>query len=173
MASAENQKPTCPVCNRSDEVKTMEAAYESGVNQCAPPDMPTRRVPMMPYVIFSSFIVGICIFLIIVLIGGYESGLPVALQYVLLVITLICIITALALSYYAFQRVVKGDNEASVLFPAWDRAMSTWRTLSYCARDKVVFDREGKTLTDKELAMLRTISDQSPEVQSTAIAGSQ
>lgn len=175
MASAESQKPTCPVCSRSDDVKTMQAAYESGVDKCAPPDMPTKKVSMMPYIIISAFLVGVCIFLIIVLIGGYsglQTGLPVAFQYVLLAITLACIVTALGLSYYAFQRVVKGDNEASVLFPAWDRAMATWRSLSYCAHDNTVFDPQtGGTLTEKQLAELRSMSDQTPEVQSAAVAG--
>jgi hypothetical protein len=173
MASAESQKPTCPVCNRSDDVKTMQAAYESGVDKCAPPDMPTRRVSMMPYVISGAFIIGVCVFLIIVLIGGVVI-LPTAFQYVLLAITLICIVTALGLSYYAFQKIVRGDNEASELYPAWDRAMATWRSLSYCARDNVVFDpKASTTLTEKQLAELRTMNENAPEVRSAAVAGGQ
>ena len=171
MASAESQKPTCPVCNRSDDVKTMQAAYESGVDKCAPPDMPTKRVSMMPYVISGGVIVGICIFLIIVLIGGGVSLSP-TFQYVFLAIALICIVTALGLSYYAFQQIVKGDNEASERYPAWDSAMATWRGLSYCTHDDVVFDpKTSATLTEKQLAELRTMSEESPEVKSAAVAG--
>ena len=174
MASAESQKLTCPVCNRSDDVKTMQAAYESGVDKCAPPDMPTKRVSMMPYVISGAIIVGICIFLIIVLVGSYESNLPAVVQWVLLAVTLICIVIALGLSYYAFQRIVKGDNEASELYPAWDSAMVTWRSLSYCAHDDVVFNpKTSATLTEKQLAALRSMSEESPEVKSAAVAGGQ
>ena len=173
MASAESQKLTCPVCNRSDDVKTMQAAYESGVDKCAPPDMPTKRVSMMPYVISGAIIVGICIFLIIVLIGGGVNLSP-AFQYVFLAVTLICIVIALGLSYYAFQRIVKGDNEASELYPAWDSAMVTWRSLSYCAHDDVVFNpKTSATLTEKQLAALRSMSEESPEVKSAAVAGGQ
>ncbi len=59
MASAENQKPTCPICDQSDQVKTMEAAYDLGVARCAPPDMPTRKISMMKYIIFGGVTVGI------------------------------------------------------------------------------------------------------------------
>src|SRR5262245_13236033 len=129
MASAESQKPTCPVCSRADQVKTMQTAYESGVDQCAPPDMPTKRVLMMPFIFASALVVGVCIFLVIVLIGGLGSSLPEFWQYILAVATLICIIAALVISYIAFQRVVKGDAEATERFPAWDHAMNIWRGL--------------------------------------------
>ena len=150
MASAETQRPTCPVCNQSDQVKTLQAAYDSGVNKAAPPDMPTKRVSMMPYIFTSSILVGICIFLIIVLVGGLESALPTL----------------------AFQRVVNGDAESTVLFPAWDRAMEIWKSMYYCARDNVVFDpKTNKVLSNEQVAKLRSMDEGSVEVQSAAVAG--
>jgi hypothetical protein len=172
MTSADTKKPICPVCNQSDEVKTMQAAYESGVDKCAPPDMPTKNVSMLSYILAGAITVGVCIFLVIVLLGGLESYLPTAVQYVLLGATLICVIAALVLSFLAFQRVVNGDAEATVRFPAWDRAMATWRGLNYCSRDNIVFDpKTRKVLSNEELAILRSMDEQSVEVKSAAIAG--
>ncbi len=172
MASAETQRPTCPVCNQSDQVKTLQAAYDSGVNKAAPPDMPTKRVSMMPYIFTSSILVGICIFLIIVLVGGLESALPTLVQYILLGVSLVCVIGALVTSYFAFQRVVNGDAESTVLFPAWDRAMEIWKSMYYCARDNVVFDpKTNKVLSNEQVAKLRSMNEDSTEVQSAAVAG--
>ena len=36
MPSAENQTPVCPICNQSDQVKTMQAAYDLGVGRSCP-----------------------------------------------------------------------------------------------------------------------------------------
>jgi hypothetical protein len=171
MASAETQLPTCPVCSRSDQVKTLQAAYESGVDKAAPPDMPTKRILMMPYIFTCSIFLGLCIFFVIVLIGGLEGKMPVLGQYILLGLTLICLVTTLITSYFAFQRVVQGDAQATVLFPAWDRAMATWKSMYYCARDNVVFDpKTNKTLNNEQLAKLRSIDEGSVEVQAAAIA---
>ncbi|MBO0779862.1 MAG: hypothetical protein J2P37_13650 [Ktedonobacteraceae bacterium] len=174
MASAESQKPTCPVCSQADQVKTMRAAYESGVDQCAPPDMPTKKVLMMPFIITSAVVVGICIFFVVVLIGSLESNLPELWQYILTITTLVCIVAALVVSYIAFQRVVKGDADATERFPAWDRAMNTWRNLYYCARDNAVFDPKTKqTLSERQLAVLRSMDEESIEVKAAAVARQQ
>src|SRR5439155_11363960 len=74
MATAASQKPLCPVCHQADQVKTTQAAYDSGVAKCAPPDMPTRRVSMLRYIAISAVLVGVCIFLIIVLVGSESLG---------------------------------------------------------------------------------------------------
>lgn len=173
MAPAESQKPTCPVCNQSDQVKTMQAAYDSGVGRCAPPDMPTKTVPMLSYIFPSTILVGICVFLIIVLIGsGFNMG--AIATFVLVAISLISIIAVLVISYIAFQRVVKGDDEATERFPAWDNALARWGSLYYCARNDVVFDpKTNKTLSEKQLAALRSMNENSPEVKSAAIATGQ
>jgi hypothetical protein len=134
----------------------MQAAYTTGVARTAPPDMPTRNISMMKYITACVFIVGICVFLIITLIGGLENGFPQTFQLILVVITLICIVTVLVVSYYAFQRVVRGDAETTRLLPAWDRATARWRTLYYCSRDDVVFDpATNKVMSDEELDQIR------------------
>jgi hypothetical protein len=170
MASAESQKPTCPVCKQADKVKTVQAAYDSGVARCAPPDMPTRNVSMFKLMIVGIFIVGICSFLIIVLIGGMEANMDIAYATILVSITLVCIVTALVLSFIAFQRVVRGDIETTVRYPAWDRAMEQWRILYYCSRDDAVFNpQNGKVVSDGQLKALRSI-DEAEAAQKSALA---
>jgi len=169
MASVESQKPNCPVCKQSDQTKTTQAAYETGVARCAPPDMPTKKVSMLKYILFSTIIVGICVFLIIVLIGGMGSEFNIYGMSVLVTITLVCILTALALSYMAFQRVVKGDEESTTLYPAWDRATHIWRGFYYCSRDQVVFDPQTrKIVSDDQLDALRVIDEKASTVQNKA-----
>jgi hypothetical protein len=159
MPSVESQKPTCPVCQQSDQVKTMQAAYDSGVERCAPPDMPTKAVSMLRYIMFSAVLVGIFIFLIIVLIGS-EASLPPWAEWTLVVLTLLSIISALVISYIAFQRVVQGDAQATERFPEWDRAVSVWKSLYYCVRDDVVFDpKTTKILSNEQLVALRTLEE--------------
>lgn len=171
MASAESQAPTCPVCHQSDEVKTTQAAYDAGVALAAPPDMPTKSVSMLSYIIFSVVIVGICSFVIIILIGGMEDNLGVVGTSIIAGISLICIIAALVLSYIAFQRVVVGDAETTRRYPAWDHAMEQWRTLYYCGRDKVLFDpKSNKALSNEQIAALRSMDEQEATEQSASMA---
>ena len=170
MASDGNQLPTCPVCKQSDQVKTMEAAFESGVTRAAPPDLPTRNVSMMKYILSGGVAIGICIFLIIVLVGS-EANVNIVVQAVLVGLTFICIVTTLVISYMAFQRVVKGDAEATVQFPAWDRAMNTWKSLDYCSRDNLVFNpATNEVLSEENLALLRTLDEKQAAVESAPIA---
>jgi len=170
MASDGNQLPTCPVCKQSDQVKTMEAAFESGVTRAAPPDMPTRNVSMMKYILSGGVAIGICIFLIIVLVGS-EANVNIVVQAVLVSLTFICIVTTLVISCMAFQRVVKGDAEATVQFPAWDRAMNTWKSLDYCSRDNLVFNpATNEVLSEEKLALLRTLDEKQAAVESAPIA---
>jgi hypothetical protein len=190
MATAASQKPLCPVCHQADQVKTTQAAYDSGVAKCAPPDMPTRRVSMMPYLAISAVLVGVCIFLIIVLVGSESLGadrLPVGYTFnistifspgfllnpafILCTITLICIVGMLVTSYIAFQKVVQGDAEATERFPAWDRAMAIWKSLYYCGRDNVVFDpKTEQVIPDQQLAALRALEEKAPEQISQTLA---
>ena len=159
MASAENStQPTCPVCHQSDQVKTTQAAYNSGIARCAPPDMPTRNISMMPYITTCILLVGVFIFMIIVFIGGLEGKFPIILQLILACLTIISIITALVVSYYAFQKVVSGDVETTRLFPIWDSAMTRWKALYYCSRDDVVFDPKiNQVVTNEQLTSLRAV----------------
>ena len=172
MATVDAQTPTCPVCKQADQVKTMQAAYESGVARTAPPDMPTRNIRMMPTILGAGIVVGIFVFLIVVLIGS-EAILPPAVQIVLVVLTLLTIIGALVMSYIAFQRVVKGDAEATERFPAWDQATALWKSLDYCSRDDVVFDpKTNKVIPNDQLAALRSMEQGKAEQVATTLAQS-
>ncbi|HTI13993.1 MAG TPA: hypothetical protein VL461_05395 [Dictyobacter sp.] len=164
MASTESPKSTCPICDQTDQVKSMQTAYNSGVMRCAPPDLPTRNVRMLTYITACIILVGICVFLIVTLIGGMENRFPPIFQLILAVVTLVSIITALAVSYYAFQRVVRGDNEAAELYPAYDKAMETWQKLQYCSRDDVVFDpATHEVVSNEQLITLRSFAKSQPE----------
>jgi len=169
--STETEKPTCPVCHQTDQVMTMEAAYDSGVARCAPPDMPTRNITMLPYILACGVLVGIFIFLIIVLIGGLEANFDATWMVVLVALTLVSIVSALVVSYMAFQRVVKGDAEATERFPAWDRATAAWTKLRYCKRDDVVFDPTvSKVISNEAVAALRSMEEGNAEkVASTLV----
>ncbi len=171
MATTEAEKPTCPVCHQNDMVMTMQAAYESGVQRAAPPDMPTKNIAMMPYIIACGVLVGIFVFLIVVLIGGLEASLNPVWMVVLVALTFVSIVSALVVSYTAFQRVVKGDAEATERFPAWDRATAAWNKLRYCKRDDVVFDPEvSKVISNEAVAALRTMEEGNAEKVATTLA---
>ena len=170
MASAANQKPTCPICDQSDQVKTMQAAYDSGVGRCAPPDMPIRKISMMKYIIFGGVTVGICVLLILILIGSEAPGVGSIAQWIIVVLAFISVVTALVISYIAFNRVVLGDMEATKEFPAWDRAMNTWKSLAYCARNNAVFDpTTNSVVSEEQLALLHTLDPTQAAVE-TAVA---
>lgn len=156
MESAEAQKPVCPVCHQADKVKTLQAAYNEGLERFAPPPMPGKTVSMLRYMVVSMLIVGICIFFIIVLVGSESFGPAFSWgELALVLLTLTCIVIALILSYVAFTKVVHGDMEAQTRYDAWDRAMQNWNRLRYCARDDVVFDPQtGKTVSQEALSSL-------------------
>lgn len=170
MASAENSTPTCPVCRQSDQVKTTQAAYTSGVARCAPPDMPTRNISMMPYISVGVVLIGILVFLIIVLV--VSGGMATSIMGIFLSLTILCIIGVLAISFYAFQRVVNGDVETTLRFPAWDNAVAAWRSLYYCSRDDVVFDsKANRVVSNEQLAALRASGNRAERtIQQSALA---
>jgi hypothetical protein len=116
-------------------------------------------------------LVGIFVFLVIVFIGGMENNLPWYFMWPLVTLTILSIIIALVVSYIAFQRVVHGDNEASLSFPAYDQAMNTWSNLYYCSRDKVVFDpRSQKVLSKEQIASLRAFAPRQQGRRSMAVS---
>lgn len=159
MVSADTSTPTCPVCHRSDLVKTTQAAYSSGVARCAPPDMPTRNISMLPYIGSCMVLIGILVFLIITLVAS--GGMDISIMSIFLSLTVVCIIGVLAVSFYAFQRVVQGDAETTLQFPAWDRATATWRSLYYCSRDDKLFDAtSNKIISNEQLVTLRAPDQQ-------------
>jgi hypothetical protein len=158
MVSSERQRPICPECRRSDQVKTTRAAYNSGVALAAPPDLPTKQVLMLPYVSACIVLIGLFVFFIIVSLGGTDNNLPALFLWSTFVLALLSIIATLVVSYLAFQRVVRGDNEASLRFSAYDQAMNTWSHLYYCSRDKVVFDPEvQRALSKEDVTRLQTV----------------
>lgn len=170
MPSAENSIPTCPICHRSDLVKTTQAAYASGVSRCAPPEMPTRNISMMPYIGAGVVLIGILVFIITAIV--VSGGMAASFMGIFLSLAVVCIIGVLALSFYAFQRVVNGDVETTLQFPAWDRATATWRSLYYCSRDEVVFDPKAeKVVTNEQLAALHASSQRVEQrTQQSALA---
>ncbi len=156
MVSAEAQKPVCPVCHQADKVKSLQAAYNEGLERFAPPPMPGKTVSMLRYMVISMLIVGICIFFILVLVGSESFGQTFSWgELALVLLTLTCIVIALILSYVAFTKVVHGDMEAQKRYAAWDRAMQNWNRLRYCSRDDVVFDPQtGKVIAPETLSSL-------------------
>ncbi len=155
-SSVPPQQPLCPVCHRADKVKSLEAAYNSGIERFAPPPMPTRTVGMIKFLSVGMVIVGICIFFIIVLIGSESFGPDFSIpELILVLITLLCIILALVLSFIAFTKVQQGDREAEKQYPLWDKALANWGRLRYCSRDDIVFDPEtNKAVTEEQLNRL-------------------
>ncbi|MFL5629139.1 MAG: hypothetical protein ACJ788_26460 [Ktedonobacteraceae bacterium] len=153
-------KPLCPVCHKADAVKKLQTAYDEGITRFAPPPMPTKTVSMLKYMMFSIGIIAICVFAIIVFVGSESFGQAFSIAELLLVlVTLICIVAALVLSYIAFTKVVQGDDEASKRYPEWDRAVENWERLRYCSRDDVVFDPQtGKTVSEEALNSLLSTS---------------
>jgi len=174
MVSAEAQKPLCPVCHQADKVKTLQAAYNEGLERFAPPPMPGKTVSMLRYMLVSMLIIGICIFFILVLVGSESFGQTFSWpELALVLLTLTAIVTGLILSYVAFTKVVNGDMEAQKHYAAWDRAMQNWNRLRYCARDDVVFDPlTGKTISQETLSSLLSteVKEEEQIAQSSASA---
>src|SRR5579863_5840434 len=171
VSSAPTQQPLCPVCRQADKVKTLQTAYNDGMQQFAPPPMPTNNVPMIKLLSFGMLIVGLCVFFIIVLIGSESFGQDFSIAELLLVsATLICIVAALSITWVAFTRVQRGDNEVVKQYPLWDKALANWGRLRYCSRDDIVFDPEtNKTITEEQLNKLTSTSLQQVEEQSSSL----
>jgi hypothetical protein len=166
MASSLSQKPSCPVCNRADQVKRLQAAYEAGVERFSPPSIPTSTVSMLRSMVAAILLVGIGVFFIFVFIGSGGTG--DATNLIQVIVTLVAIVVALILSLVAFLRVVRGDAESQQYLPAYDRALENYNRLYYCARDNVVFDPQtNKTLTDADLTALLAI-DKTPVEHSSS-----
>lgn len=149
MVSSRRQLSPCPVCNRADQVRKMQAAYEAGELHIAPPPMPESRVSMMKYVGIGMILVGVGAFFLIIILATGEFG------WLQMAVTLACIVVALVLSFLAIRRLGQGDEEARQRYPIWDQAMANWTRLQFCARDKVVFDpQDKKVLSDSAVKSL-------------------
>lgn len=149
MVSSRRQLSPCPVCNRTDQVKRMQAAYEAGLHHFAPPPMPESQTYMMKYICIGMALVGIGAFLILVLIS---TGVFLWVQ---MAVTLAFIVAALVLSFLAIRHIGQGDEQARQRYPIWDVAMANWNRLHYCERDKVVYDTQtNKVLSDSAVKAL-------------------
>ena len=176
MASSQHKVSSpCPVCQQTDQVMTLQVAYETGAEQrFAPPPMPVAKVGMMKSIVvgFGLVFVGSFIILTFATVGGYGSW-PQPVQVTLIVLVLAGIVTTLILSLVAFLRVVRGDNQTLQYLPAWDEAMENWRRLYYCRRDDVVFDPQtNKTLSDAAVKSMLTVNTSAPAQQTEQAAAS-
>jgi hypothetical protein len=175
MASSQKVSSPCPVCQQTDQVMPLQVAYETGAEQrFSPPPMPVAKVGMMKSIVVGLAIVFVGSFVILTFatVGGYGSW-PEPVQIALVVIVIAGIITALVLSFLAFQRVVKGDNQSLQYLPVWDEAMENWRRHYYCRRDDVVFDPQtNKTLSDAAVKSMLTVNMSAPAPSSQQAAAS-
>ena len=154
MVSSRRQLSTCPVCNRTDQVKKMQAAYTAGEHRFAPPPMPESHASMMKYIGAGMILVGVGAFLTLVILS--TSGF----SWLQTVVTLLFIVSALVLSFLAIRHIGQGDEEARQRYPIWDEAMANWNRLQYCARDKVIFDPQtNKVLTDASVNALLSMDE--------------
>lgn len=85
MGATESQKPFCPVCQQTDQVQTLQAAYEAGVAHCAPPPLPVGRAPLMRTMALGGGIITVCSFLILVLL--VPTPMPLWVQGIQVVLT--------------------------------------------------------------------------------------
>lgn len=165
MVSRRQLSP-CPVCNRADQVKKMQTAYETGELHIAPPPMPEPKATMMKYILIGMALVGVGAFLILVMVS------TTGLDWPQVIITLGFIVAALTLSALAIRHIGKGDEEARRRYPVWDLAMANWNRLLYCSRDKVVFDPQTrKALSDASTRDLLDM-DKIEGIQGTQLAAS-
>lgn len=149
MVSSRRQLAPCPVCNKADQVRKMQTAYDAGELHVAPPPMPESHVSMMKYVGVGMVLVGVAAFLVIVMLSSGDFS------WLQMILSLACIVVALVLSFIAIRQIGQGDEEARRRYPIWDQAMANWSRLLYCSRDKVVFDPQTrKVLSDEAVRSL-------------------
>ena len=174
MVTRESQLPLCPVCHKADKVKKLETAYNEGLERFAPPPMPGKTVSVLRYMVISMILVGLFIFLILVLVGSESFGQGFSFVELVLVLgATASIIAALVLSYIAFTKVVRGDQDASKHYAEWDLAMERYKRLLYCSRDNVIFDPQTQRIvSEEELASLMSTEakNQQASQQSTSLA---
>lgn len=167
MVSSRRQISPCPVCNRTDQVRKMQTAYEAGELHVTPPAMPESHASMMKYIGIGMILVGIAAFLLIIMLSTGSFSM------IQLVLSLLCIVAALVLSFMAIRHIGQGDEEARRRYPVWDLAMANWTRLRFCTRDKVIFDpQSNKVLSDsavKTLLDMDRMADQSTPTSRVAV----
>ncbi|HLV99329.1 MAG TPA: hypothetical protein VKT82_11705 [Ktedonobacterales bacterium] len=161
------QAPACPICQQTDKVRTIQAAFDLGVEPLAPPAMPSSTASMMPWIVTGFFIyLAGNIYLFVELAANSLSSWPFAIQVGSLILSLLGLLVGLVLSYLAVLRVGRADNELMEHYAAWDRAIETWGHLYYCLRDDVVIDlQEHRMLSAAEFRSLLGTEHQAPREQ--------
>lgn len=173
MVSSRRQPTSCPVCNRTDQVKKMQTAYDAGEQPFASPAMPESHASMMKYICTGIGLVAVGAFLTLVLLSanGFAAlgSMAMVVSIIQAVVTILFIVAALVLSFFAIRHIGQGDEEARQLYPIWDQAVANWERLQFCSRDQVVFDPSThKVLTDssvKSLLATDKLATQSPRRQ--------
>ncbi len=161
------QAPVCPICHQTDEVRTIQAAFDLGVEHLAPPAMPSSNARMMPWIV-AGFLIYLAgnFYLFVELAANSHSTWPMYLQIGSAALSMLALIVGLVLSFLAVLRIVRAESEVTARYPAWDRAMDTWSRLHYCLRDNVVIDpQQQRVLSDAEFRVLLSTETQEPREQ--------
>ena len=157
------QVPPCPVCHQTDQVRDVQTAFDLGIERLAPPPMPRSTARMMPWIVVGFLVYLSANFYLLVQLAGPAgfSAWPLPLQILEVAAILLSVLVALALSFIAFPRVMRRDQEVARRYSAWERAMNNWHQLYYCLRDNVVFDSDQRIISDAQLRSLLA-TDQAP-----------
>lgn len=161
------QAPTCPMCQQKDQVRTIQAAYDMGLERIAPPAMPVSNARMMPFIIAGGLIyLAGNFFLFVALAANSRSPWPMGIQIASVCLCLVALLTGLVLSYLAVARVGRADDDYSERFADWDRVTDIWKHLYYCLRDQAVIDpQQQRVLSEAELRDLLSTEKQAPREQ--------
>lgn len=154
--------PICPVCHQTDQVQTLQKAYERGAVAVAPPPLPESHASLMIYMSSGGILVGIAFFLsITILATSFFSWVQMSL-------ILACLVAAVVLALLGIRHISQGDEAVRRQYPFWDQAMANWTRLHFCTRDQVVFDHETDQVlplaTVKSLLDLDQIAEQNGSV---------
>ncbi|MEI6289764.1 MAG: hypothetical protein WCP19_04965 [Chloroflexota bacterium] len=103
--------------------------------ELAPPAEPLLKQSMGLFSIFG--LVAVC-GILPYFIGTYNFNLPESIYWI------IFFVLWFGISILIYRYMKKEENKEkleynTVLFPAWERAMETWKSLYFCHRDGVVF----------------------------------
>ncbi len=150
------QAPDCPVCHRSDQVQTMQAASQPGRVELQEPSSPEKSRPVWPWVIVGGIVV-ICAaiqFFLFIQVGG-PAGLgswPVPFQILEVAGAAIILVLLASLSLLAFRHLATTNRETVWRYPTTGTADQKQRQLYRCERDHVVFDADQqRVLSNEEL----------------------
>ncbi|HET8846001.1 MAG TPA: hypothetical protein VFN35_31345, partial [Ktedonobacteraceae bacterium] len=142
------QIPSCPVCRQSDQVQTMQAAYQQGIVQMPMPSSTSRALRTWTWIIAGAVVI-VCAAIQFLLFdqvsgpAGFQSWPPV-LRVAEVVVALLILAVLAALSLLAFRQLVKTNQETEWHFPVDEQQGKTLSHVYYCAREGVIFDAKRK-----------------------------